>query len=102
MAIDTWWFWLCCRPSVLAGPSVRPNTLSDRNVTWSASPADASCAIRLPIDATPDTVCAASVASAASWWLSPPNGMWIATTGVTFICTSVSAAVICDVDASCP
>src|SRR5437660_5110898 len=31
-----------------------------------------------------------------SKWLSPPNGMWMATTGVTFIWMSASAAVICD------
>ena len=81
---------------MLPGPSVRPKTLSDMNVTWSASPADASCAMSDAIVATPETVCAVSVASPMSRWLSPPNGMWIAITGVTFIWMSVTAAEICD------
>src|SRR5678815_5183570 len=96
MVIETWWFGLCWRPSVLLDPSVRPNTLSDMNDTWSLNPADDSCDISEPIAATPVTCCAASLASAASLWLSPPNGMWIATTGVTLIWISVTAAVICD------
>ena len=48
------------------------------------------------IVATPDTVCVVSAASPTSRWLSPPNGMWIAITGVTFIWISVIAARICD------
>ncbi len=93
---DTWCVWLCWRPSVLPGPMVRPKTLSDMNVTLSLRPAAASCCMSALIVATPDTVCVVSPASPTSRWLSPPNGMWIEITGVTFIWISVTAARICE------
>ena len=94
---ETWWLALCWRPVGVAGSERAAEDVErhERDLVGEARrpPAAASAT---PIAATPDTVCAVSVARPTSRWLSPPNGMWIATTGVTFIWISVTAAEICD------
>jgi len=86
-------------PHLVAGPIMRATNLLpqiEQKRTLSSSPAAASRCIKDAIAATPDTVSVVSRASPASWWLSPPKGMWMETTGLTFIWMSVTAARICE------
>jgi len=83
-------------PLPFAALSVRPKTLMVAKVTRSCSPAALSWVQSLPMLATPAAVSLLSLASAVSVWLSPPNGMWMLITGLTFMRKRISAAATCE------